>query len=340
MATSGAKSMRPRLVDVAAMAGVSKSVASRILNFDSTLSARDETRERVLAVAKALGYTPHFGARALSRSRTYTIALVVDDLANPFYSTLFKGALSRSREFGYTIMIMEDSKGSPLEGLEDLVATGRVDGLMLAVSHGDSYRWSKEVGVPHVFVNRRVPGSNRDVYMDHAAAAATATEALVGFGHRHILHLRGPADNRPSQERADGIAQVAAARNIAVTTAYSELNSDDARDAVSERLRDSDRSWTAIVADTWVQMLGARTALALAELRIAEDVSLIVCDDLPLADYLVPRQATVGLSQFEMGAVAVEALVEQLQGGEPRDRKIATEPTLHLKESVGSVTKG
>src|SRR3954449_1914404 len=124
---------RVRLVDVALTCGVTKSVASRALNDDPSLTIRPATRLRILAAARELGYRPHAGARALAGARTRALALLIPDLSNPVYSRIVRGACRRARERGYVVLLVADT---PADGADetfaDLVEEGRVDGLLIA----------------------------------------------------------------------------------------------------------------------------------------------------------------------------------------------------------------
>lgn len=132
---------RARLVDVAKRAGVTKSVVSRILNDDTTLRIRPETRERVLAVAAELGYRPNVTARALSVSRTRAFALLIPDLSNSVYAAVTRGAFRRARDHGYVLLIAEDAAGDDDAAYAELVTAGRVDGLLVASSRPE-HPWS------------------------------------------------------------------------------------------------------------------------------------------------------------------------------------------------------
>ena len=87
-------------MDVAALCGVTKSVASRVLNDDPTLTVRPETRRRIRAAALELGYRAHAGARALAGAETRALALLIPDLSNPVYSCIIRGAYRRARQHG------------------------------------------------------------------------------------------------------------------------------------------------------------------------------------------------------------------------------------------------
>ena len=116
-----------------AAAGVSKSTVSRVLSGDATLSVRDETRERVRALAQELGYRPHPVARALAVPATGALALLVPNLSNPAYVEIIRGAYRRARERGYVLLCAEDFEDQEAdEAFTELVDGGRVDGLLIA----------------------------------------------------------------------------------------------------------------------------------------------------------------------------------------------------------------
>ncbi len=172
---------RARLEDVARAAGVSKSTVSRVLSDDATLSVRAETRERVRALAQELGYRPHPVARALATPATGALALLVPALSNPAYVEIIRGAYRRARERGYVLLCAEDFEDQEAdEAFTELVDGGRVDGLLIASARPENRLLAalERHRVPHVFVNRSVPGARANVTLDverGRAASPTST---------------------------------------------------------------------------------------------------------------------------------------------------------------------
>src|SRR3954467_14408925 len=120
-----APARRSRLEEVAERAGVSKSIASRVLNGDPTVSVREATRKRVLAAAHDLAYRPHPLARALASSETGALALFVPAFDNPAYTAMIRGAYARARERGYVLLAAEDFDGQRAdEAFTELVEAG------------------------------------------------------------------------------------------------------------------------------------------------------------------------------------------------------------------------
>ncbi len=329
---------RVRLVDVARLSGVTKSAASRVLNNDPTLNVRAETRERIWEAARELGYKPHAGARALAGAQARALALLIPDLTNPVYSRIVRGAYRQARACGYVVLLAEDTDDqSADESFADLVESGRVDGLLIASARPTHTLLSSPrlSSIPHVFVNREVPGSGRNVGMDLEAASRCAVDHLHDLGHRRIGHISGPSGLEPARARADGFLSRAAALGLEHTpvecSEFSEAGGVDAAD----RLLRASRDVTAIYTSTLPQAVGAMHAIRKHGLRIPDDVSIIAYDDLPLADFLDPPLTTVAMPLVDLGAAAIDAVLAQLHGGDPTDVRVPTSPRVVIRQSTG-----
>jgi DNA-binding LacI/PurR family transcriptional regulator len=329
---------RVRLSDVAELAGVTKSVASRVLNDDPTLSARAETRSRVVAAAQRLGYRPHAGAVALSQARAKAVALLIPDLTNPVYSRVIRGAYRRARQLGYVVLLAEDTPETEAdEAFTDLVGSGRVDGLLIASARpGHRLLETAELArVPHVFVNRAVDGSGRNVTVDVGSASAAAARHLAELGHRRIGHVAGPVETSSGRDRE--AAFLAAAHELGLpepAVARAEFSEAGGAEATRLLLREPG-PLTALYASTLPQAVGVLHALRERGHRVPDDVSVITYDDLPFAEYQDPPLTTIAMPLQELGASAVDALLAQLAGEAPRDVVVPGEPEVVERCSTG-----
>ncbi|WP_217237530.1 LacI family DNA-binding transcriptional regulator [Streptomyces sp. AC555_RSS877] len=333
--------VRARLVDVAREAGVSKATVSKVLNGREDLSVRPETRRRVHEAATALGYRPHSGARALAGASTHAFALLVPALANPTYVTIARGAYQRARELGYLSLLAEDFEGQEAdESFNDLVQEGRVDGLLIASARPghpllDALSRSP---IPHVFLNRSVEGSGRNVTMDVARSSVTALDHLHGLGHRAIGHVAGPSGITPSDARKHAFLRHAdALRLSAAPVASGDFTEDGGVSATLELLRPDAGTRppvTALYTSSLAQAIGAMAAIRGLGLRIPEDISIVGNDDLPVAAHLSPPLTTVAMPLYELGTAAVDALVAAIQGAPVGDVLVPTEPRLVLRGST------
>jgi LacI family transcriptional regulator len=333
-------------VDVAERAGVSKATVSKVLNGRQDLSVRPETRRRVHEAAEALGYRPHSGARALAGASTHALALLVPSLANPTYVTISRGAYQRARELGYMSLLAEDFDGQEADGsFNDLVQEGRVDGLLIASARPghpllDTLDRSP---VPHVFLNRSVEGSDRNVTMDVARSSVTALDHLHSLGHRAVGHVAGPPGITPGEVRKEAFLRHAGKLGLsAAPVASGDFTEDGGVSATLELLRSAEAGArppvTALYTSSLAQAIGAMAAIRGLGLRIPEDISVIGNDDLPVAAHLNPPLTTVAMPLYELGTAAVDALVAAIEGAPPGDVLVPTEPRLMLRGSTARPT--
>ncbi|WP_218038412.1 LacI family DNA-binding transcriptional regulator [Acrocarpospora pleiomorpha] len=329
----GAQPDRVRLIDVATVAEVTKSIVSRVLNADPTVAVRPETRQRILQVAHDLGYQPHAGARALAKSRTMALALVAPSIDNPPYITIARGAYRRAAEHGYLSLLAEDFDEQPAG--RSLIDGGRVDGLLMGsfVPDHPLVAHLRESSFPHVFVNRAVAGSGRNVTMNVARASELAVEHLTGLGHRRVAHLAGPAEVESGADRLAAFESAIGARGLPLLPPmfgdFTEATGFASAGALLET------GPTAIFTSSPGQAIGVMRFLVDAGLRVPEDLSVIAYGDFPAAGFTVPAVTTIALPLLELGAAAVDEIVAQLDGAPPRDLVIPQEPRLLVRESTG-----
>ena len=337
-------SIRVRLEDVAREAGVSKSIASRILNASPGLTVRPETRDRVLEVARQLRYEPHAAARGLRRAETGALGLLIPDLDVPVYAQMVRGAVKRALARGTAVLLAEDrDSGSPEEIYAGLVRTGRIDGLIVAsMRRRHPFRTLlSERGIPHVFLNRSVPGSGRNVTMDDAALASSAVRYLRDLGHVRIGFLGGPRYNEPSTRRAQGFRRAARQCGLEETMI---IDKGDFRERSGVRqarvLLTEHPRITAVITGGPPQAMGVYRAAWELGLAIPGRLSVVCCDDPPAAEYLQPSLTAVRTPFHALGAAAVDALLDQLAGVQSGDVVVETRPTIRSRGSTAPPPAG
>lgn len=328
---------RVRLEDVARHAGVSKSIASRVLNGYPGLSVRQETRERVLLAAGSLGYRPHAAARGLKRAETGAIGFLVPPLTNVVYVRIIRGAFQRALERDFVVLLAEDFDDQQAdETFARLVQTGRIDGLIVASARPRHplLRSLRRHGIPHVFANRGVPGSNRNVVMHDGRASAAAIDHLLALGHREIGHVAGPVELDPAFRRAAGFREHAAASGLVRAPIQEGEFSEEGGMHATRALLERHPELTALFTSTISQAIGALQVAWELGLEVPSDLSVIAYDDVPLAEFLRPPLTAVRMPLDELGATAVDALVAQLSGSEPRDVVVETPPEVVARQST------
>ncbi len=187
---SARRNSAPTIYDVARVAGVAPSTVSRTFARPGRVNA--DTAARVRAVADELGYRANPIARALSTSKTRMLALMVSDVANPFYSELIRGAQIAASEEGY-LVLLADAQESPTlerEALERLIPV--VDGIVIGSSRmSDSGLRTIAKQIPLIVLNREL-SDVPSVVTDNTAGIHAAVEHLHDLGHTSITYVAGP----------------------------------------------------------------------------------------------------------------------------------------------------
>jgi LacI family transcriptional regulator len=331
--------------DVALRAGVSTATVSRVLA--GIGNPRVETAEAVMTAVEALDYRPSAVARSLRMRRTNTFGLIVTDIQNPFFPELVQAADDAAREVGYSILLGSAAfdEHRAVHYL-DLMADRRVDGMIVASSQvaEESWRWLSESPVPVVVVNAEPANVPITVITsDNRAGMRTAAEHLIGLGHRRMAYVRGLEGITADQPRVDGFR--AACRDAGIPDAdVVELRGDaqfaGGERAVSELLA-AGTDVTAIACHNDVTAIGALRALRAARIRVPADISVLGCDDIAAASWVVPALTTIAQQKAEMGRMAVERLLAMLDAPDGiAPETIRVPMVLQIRESTGPARVG
>lgn len=311
---------RARLVDIALSAGVHVSTVSRVLNDDPALSVRDDTRARIIEVARRTRYRPNALARALKQSRTGALALVLPMLRNPIWSVVERGALDRAAERGFRVVVVSEPVDQPHPAADyaPLVAESRVDGLLLANASGSARAGGPSVpGVPHVFLNRRGrPG--HDVVMDEEGAVALFLAEVTRTGARSVVLLDGPREIDTVRRRSREARRLGAELGLAVRVLHATATEQGGWD-VTDRLLAARRPPDALGVGSLPQLFGVIANLRDRALVVPGDVRLVSFDEDACLPYLGPGLTSVSMPLAELGAAGVDALIDQVEGRPAQD---------------------
>ncbi|QIZ98088.1 LacI family DNA-binding transcriptional regulator [Leifsonia sp. PS1209] len=309
---------RVTIAGLAAQLKLSKASVSYALNGQPGVS--DETRRRVLDLAADLGWHPSASARALSRSRTDAIGIVLRRDPSllgtePFYMSLLAGVESVLAETDQALMLrmVGTGVGQDLETYRRWSAQGRVDGVMLFDIGVNDPRPAllDQLGLDYVMHGNRddiAPG--HVLVYDPPAESALIVGHLARLGHRTVLHVTGPREFEHEGDRATSIEVEAFARGIGTVFAESDYSSEAGERLVVEHLA-ADPGITAVVTSNDVLALGAAAAFG----RLGrDDVALVSWDDSFMCR-LGSRPITA-LARFpeEQGRRATRMLLDALAG--------------------------
>jgi DNA-binding LacI/PurR family transcriptional regulator len=325
-----------RLVDVAREAGVHVSTVSRVLNDRDEAAVRPETRERILAAAHRLRYRPNALARGLKTATTTTFGLLVPSLRNPVYASIVRGAVTEAWRLGYVVLVAEDDGTVTEQAWERLVEEGRIDGILVAsVAPGRPVlQLLADSHVPYVFVNRRQPGSGRNVFMREEDAGRIAASHLLDLGHTRLAHIAGPLALDTAQRRAAGFNEIVVAAGLEPPTVVEAEFDEASAFAAMGQLMELGSPPTGVFISNLNQAIGALCGARRRGIRVPDDVSLVSYDDDPLAEFLEVALTAIRMPLVELGVAAIGALADQIGGSGPFDLEIATIPELVVRAST------
>jgi len=313
----------PTIYDVAAAAGVASSTVSRA--FARPGRVNFETAERIRRVAAELGYRANPLARALPTGRTSMTALVIADVANPFYNEIIRGAQVAAAEAGYTMLLADAQESSSLEreALERAMAT--VEGIVLATSRmSDSAIRMTAKQRPVVVLNRAV-ADVPSVVTDNPGGARRAVQHLAELGHRQITYVAGPEASWADGIRWRSLREAAAehglrARRIgpyAPTVAGGAEAMDDLRK----------QPGTAVVAYNDLVAIGLIRALTAAGVHVPREVSVVGFDNIFAAELVTPALTTVAAPLTALGLTGTRNLLAIIRGARPRSAEPVSLPS-------------
>lgn len=333
------------LGDVAHRAGVSISVVSRVLNKDTTVRTRPETRERVLAAARELGYRPNYAGRALRSAKTHTLALVVPDVFNSAFATLFMGVQDEAQAQDYVVLLAraEDTHVDS-STVQHLINERRVDGLLLQKEdESDVGEWLRlSSATPHattpiVMLNSGETSAIPSVHLQDYEAGWLATRTLLDAGHQRIGMINGLAISGTAQDRHQGyLAAMTAAGYQAFEqwTTWTGYDPESGASATSVLMAQPDHPTAVVVANVNAAMgvlLRARHMGA----TVPEHLSVIAIHDVAAADHTWPALSTIRMPMYELGQLGARTLLARIRGEDVAVSTVTTTPPiLILRESI------
>ena len=323
--TSDRVSGATTLEEVARAAGVSLATASRALN-GSTRKVNPEYRERVLAAARALNYTPNLAAQAVAKGGTSTIALIVADISDPYFSSIASGVMLAAEERGLNVTIGSTERRPAREAAMVRVLRGQRPRSVILVgsrlaTDGSDRELEDELTAFESAGGRVTMVSQprlrfRTVDIRNREGAGALAERLIQQGYRSAAILTGPADLITAQERTLGFADAFAAHGCPVDDRWfvgSEFTRDGGFLGAAELRRRGLSEVEVIFAVNDVMAVGAMAYLRSAGVRLPEDVAIAGFDDIPGLRDVTPALTTVSLPLELIGRRAVELALDDEQ---------------------------
>ena len=339
--THAGRGRRPTIADVAQRAGVSKGLVSFALNDRPGVNAA--TRERILAVAAEMGWSPDLRARSLSVNRSFALGLVlrrdVEIVAgDPFFPAFIAGVERELSPAGLALVLASVPTG-PLEAdtYRKLAAERRVDGVFLADLRAGDERVAlveslglAAVTLGHPDVDSPFPA----VSVDDVDGMTATVDHLVDLGHRALAHVAGTSDMLHARRRRDAFLAACATRGVEGRVVETDFSAREGGEATVGLLADAATRPTAITYSNDLMALAGIAVAQRAGLSVPGDLSVSGFDDSDIARYVYPSLTSVATDAVEWGAAAARALLAAIAGTASGDTDLAP-ARLVARESTG-----
>lgn len=325
--------------DIAKLAGVSTTTVSKIINGkDNDISSA--TIERVSEIIGELHYSPNTIARSMVTKKTKTIGLIIPDVRNPFFTDLTRGAEDVANERGYSIFFCntDDDLSKEIKYINNLIEK-QVDGIALAGAAVRDKALEEKVNIriPIVSLDRNVyfKGIEGKIEVDNFSGAYDAVSYLIKLGHEKILFLSGQLNIKLSTDRLEGYKKALTDNHINYDESLvvvGRYSSDFGYEAIKKMT--INRGITAIFCGNDLIAIGAIKALKERNIRIPGEVSVVGFDDIYISSLVTPTLTTVKQPSYEIGYLAMEKLINILDGKENINNKVEIKLELMVREST------
>ena len=327
------------LKDIAKQLSLSVSTVSRALLDDKNV--RKETKDKIIAMAKELGYKPNPVATNLKYGHTNTIGVIVPEMVTPFAARVIKGIQNILYSQGIKVIIAESNEDY-LKERENLKQMERfmVDGIIISLcsykKNKDEYLRLLQEGMPIVFYDRIPYGMNvSNVIVDDYLKSFFLIEHLIRNGRRNIIHIQGPDDVYNSIERTKGYKDALSKFGIKYDNGMiikSGLTFKDG-EYIANLIINKNINTDAIFAFTDTLAIGVMNRLRELGKRIPEDIAIVSFSGTELSTIVYPQLTTVEPPLERMGETAAQIILEKIKNPNTVNRTIMLNAEIKIRES-------
>ena len=329
------------IIDIAQALGISKSTVSRALRGDKQ-NVSKETRERILAMAKKMGYTRNELAVNLRKQSTRTIGIVVPEMLTPFYMNFITYAQQELNRQGYRVTLAQshENPNAELANLQ-MFEDYRVEGILISVCHTEknlaTYQRIMKKGIPMVFFDRTLSSLPiSKVKIDDYLKSFFLVEQMIRRGKRRIVHLAGPDYIQNSQERKRGYRDALEKFHLPYCPEYvidAGVDFSGGEQAVEQLLKQH-IAFDALFCFTEMSALGAKSNLQKHGVQIPDEVAIACISGTDLCVLVHPSITAVEQPVKQMAEEASRLIVQKVEHPELPDKTIILEAETIYREST------
>ena len=328
------------IYDIAKEAGVSVTTVSRVINNPDKVNTH--TRRKIYAIMERMNYAPNALAQSLVSRSTETIGVFIHDVKNPFYAEMLYEIEKKAFEKGYSIFIGNTSNQiKKEEAYVELFAKKHVDGIIMVGGRNVREAQSNHIlktaeRIPVILTNHTVIGKNiYCICADEAEGAVMAVQHLIDTGRRKIAYINGHEEAYAKIIKKDGYLKTLRRNNLAIDERLIVNAPRDTMEggyAACEELLGKGGSFDAVFVSNDLMAIGVLKKLASAGIRVPQDVSVVGYDDIQLCKFFSPSLSSVTQECAEIGSMAVQMLIDVLEGKEVH-KVTYLKPKLMIRES-------
>ncbi len=319
--------------DIAERVGVSKTTISMVINKkDSSIS--EETKKKIFDVIKETGYIPNNVARGLNTNKSGTIAIIIPDISNPFFSELSRAVEDTANKLGYNMILCNSDNNSQKENKYiQLLISKLIDGVILIPGEdsSESARLLKMNGVPFVFVDRYIEEFEdcSGIFFNNKQGIQCGIEYLYKKGKRKIALVSGPKDIVVNKKRIDGYKEIMQKYNIYDESLIfqSEFSLEGGIN-ITNNIIDTKKDIDAIFYSNDVMAIGGMKALKRRKYKIPRDIGIMGFDGIKLSKMVEPELTTIEQPIYNMGKEACKLMVDIINKKEIKESHIYFEPEI------------
>lgn len=335
--------------DIAKILGISPSTVSRAIARKPGVS--EQTREKVLNLAKDLGYIPNIAAKSLKTSRTQTIGLLVSDVRNPFFQDFMSGLEKILFHRGYKFIVCNTDEDLQKENiyLKWLLEHG-VDGIvsspLTSIEGRDNrtlYKKARKFGIKVVFYDRLIEGLNDfdSIIIDNQQAIIDAVEYLKRCGHEKIGIYLYKSNIYTVKKRLEGFKKACEIFKLPfnpnwVIDGVIFRSEEDYKNAIIHLLSSNDKPTAMLATNYFITRIMLKTAREL-KIKVPDEFSIVGFDDIVENELLTPAITTIKQPVIEMGKIAGTLIMDLIDNAQTKTSKIILKTELIIRESVKEI---
>ena len=329
------------IYEVAALAGVSLSSVSRVMNNHPHVS--EKTKIIVNAAMKELGYRPNSVARSLASKRSDCIGILVSELHGPFYGDMLSGIESELRTAGKHAIITAGHSDEATEkaGIDFLIDRNCDAIILLVDALSDDYLIKLSKGsTPIVVINRHITEIDKNCfYLDNFLGGYLATKHILEYGHKDIAYISGPLMKQDTTDRLNGHKKALTEFGIEFNEELFYVGTyliESGKEGVNHLLK-KQLPFTAIICANDEMASGAMKNIRDNDMTIPDDCSIIGFDNSFFTEYLHPQLTTVNYPIKDMAKMSALWILKNIYNNNKLIIKNEFTPTLVSRESIRSI---